>query len=74
MVKESSGCVVVKKFSRWSSHCGHLVKNLTSVHEDVGSIPDLTQWVKDPELLQGVVHRYGLDLVSAGSYSSDLTP
>jgi len=30
-----------------SSHCGSVVTNLTSTHEDASSIPGPAQWVKD---------------------------
>ena len=39
-----------KQLEEGSSHCGAAEMNPTSFHEDVASIPGLTQWVKDPTL------------------------
>ena len=43
----------IKKFIGvlWSSHHGSELTNPTSIHEDVGSIPSVAQWVKNPGLL-----------------------
>ena len=37
-----------------SSHCGASETNLTRIHEDVGLIPGLTQWVEEPTLWRGL--------------------
>ena len=43
-------CIFILKYSPLTSHCGSVVMNPTSIHEDMGSIPGLSQWVKDPAL------------------------
>ena len=48
-----------------SSRHGTAETNPTSIHRDVGSIPGLTQWGKDPSIVMscGVGHRRSLDMV-----------
>ena len=54
---------VVKNTDIGSSHRGAVETNPTRNHEVVGSIPGLTQWVKDPIAMScGVGQRRGSDL------------
>ena len=47
-------CLALSKYIKnWSTHCGLVVRNPASIHEDVGSIPGLAQW----EHCYGLWHR-----------------
>ena len=42
---------IILKVCKGSSHHSSVVMNPNSIHEDVGLITDLAQWVMDPVLL-----------------------
>ena len=44
---EGDGQEQLSSFRVWHSPCGSVVMNWTWIHEDAGSIPGFTQWVKD---------------------------
>ena len=49
------GLKVGLNFKSWVRIVAQQVKNPTSIHEDTGLIPGLTQWVKDLALPRAVV-------------------
>ena len=55
---------IINEVISWNSHRGSAITNLTRIHEGVGLIPDLTQWVKGSGVAvsYGVGHRCSSDL------------
>ena len=50
MINELGKTYPLKKYTR-IPFVAHQLMNLTRIHEDVGSLPGLTQWVEDLALL-----------------------
>ena len=66
-----------KKYESWSSHCGSVINNLTSIHKDTGSITSLAQWLRVQdccELWYRLRSCVAVAVVQVDSYSTDWTP
>ena len=50
-LRNTLGSGIDKSMPLGGSYCVSAVRNPTSIHKDAGSIPGLSQWVKDPALL-----------------------
>ena len=46
-LKEEAFFLPIRNARKGSSYCGSAETNPTTMHEDAGSTPGLTQWVKD---------------------------